>query len=232
MTNLLTNARKYTPAGTTVTVAVQPDGFDVHDDGPGFPPDLVPIAFERFARADASRAAARAGSGSGSRWSRRSCAPTAARSRSTSEPGDTTIASCSATSDDPCIDCLTILHAAKEADHEHRSSGTTASNAGHHGSGRVRARRGADRAQLPPAAGRSRARRGCLDDRRRRHALPRPAGRLLRAQLRPRPPAPARGRALPARPADADQPRVRPRPVRATSAPRSATSAARTWCCR
>ena len=37
VTNLLTNARKHTPAGTTVTVTVRADGFDVHDDGPGFP---------------------------------------------------------------------------------------------------------------------------------------------------------------------------------------------------
>jgi two-component system OmpR family sensor kinase len=55
VTNLLTNARKYTPAGTTVTVAVHPDGFEVRDDGPGFPEDLVPVAFERFSRGDASR---------------------------------------------------------------------------------------------------------------------------------------------------------------------------------
>lgn len=55
VTNLLTNARKYTPAGTTVTVTVRPDGFDVHDDGPGFPPDLLATAFERFTRGDASR---------------------------------------------------------------------------------------------------------------------------------------------------------------------------------
>ncbi|MEV5003615.1 sensor histidine kinase [Nocardioides sp. LML1-1-1.1] len=55
VTNLLANARKHTPAGTTVTVTVRPDGFDVHDDGPGFPPDLVGTAFERFTRGDAAR---------------------------------------------------------------------------------------------------------------------------------------------------------------------------------
>ncbi|MEZ0578198.1 sensor histidine kinase [Nocardioides sp. MH1] len=55
ITNLLTNARKYTPAGTTVTVAVDPHGFEVRDDGPGFPPDLLPVAFERFSRGDVSR---------------------------------------------------------------------------------------------------------------------------------------------------------------------------------
>ncbi len=55
VTNLLTNARKYTPAGTTVTVTVRRDGFSVHDDGPGFPPALVDRAFERFVRGDAAR---------------------------------------------------------------------------------------------------------------------------------------------------------------------------------
>jgi len=55
VTNLLTNARKYTPADTTVTVAVNPDGFEVRDDGPGFPPELAAVAFERFSRGDASR---------------------------------------------------------------------------------------------------------------------------------------------------------------------------------
>ncbi|MCW2816639.1 MAG: ATP-binding region, ATPase domain protein [Nocardioides sp.] len=55
VTNLLTNARKYTPPGTTVTVTARADGFTVHDDGPGFEPELVPHAFERFARADAAR---------------------------------------------------------------------------------------------------------------------------------------------------------------------------------
>ena len=55
VTNLLTNARKHTPAGTTVTVAARTGVLTVHDDGPGFPPDLVATAFERFARADSAR---------------------------------------------------------------------------------------------------------------------------------------------------------------------------------
>lgn len=55
VTNLLTNARKHTPAGTTVTVTARPDGFDVHDDGPGFAPELAGSAFERFTRGDLSR---------------------------------------------------------------------------------------------------------------------------------------------------------------------------------
>jgi two-component system, OmpR family, sensor kinase len=55
VTNLLTNARKHTPAGTTITVTGRTDGFDVHDDGPGFPPEFVGKAFERFARVDEAR---------------------------------------------------------------------------------------------------------------------------------------------------------------------------------
>ena len=59
VTNLLTNARKHTPRGTTVTVTARPAGFVVRDDGPGFPPGLVGAdgrgAFERFARGDAAR---------------------------------------------------------------------------------------------------------------------------------------------------------------------------------
>lgn len=55
VTNLLGNARKYTPPGTVITVTARPDGFDVHDDGPGFPADLVGTAFERFTRGDPSR---------------------------------------------------------------------------------------------------------------------------------------------------------------------------------
>ncbi len=60
----------------------------------------------------------------------------------------------------------------------------------------------------------ARLRRGRLGHRRRRQALPRLPRRLLRAQLRPRPPAPRRGRARAARPPDADQPRVLQRPAR------------------
>jgi len=61
VTNLLTNARKYTPSGTTITVSATPGGFAVHDDGPGFPPGLAEHAFERFARGDAARTRGDAG---------------------------------------------------------------------------------------------------------------------------------------------------------------------------
>lgn len=60
LTNLLTNARVHTPAGTTVTTAVtmRSDGaavLSVTDDGPGIPEALQPEVFERFARGDSSR---------------------------------------------------------------------------------------------------------------------------------------------------------------------------------
>jgi len=55
VTNLLANARKYTPAGTTVTLTGSRHGFAVHDDGPGFPPALAESAFERFVRGDVAR---------------------------------------------------------------------------------------------------------------------------------------------------------------------------------
>ena len=55
VTNLLTNARRYTPDGSTINVAADPGGFSVRDDGPGFAPDLVDRAFERFVRGDEAR---------------------------------------------------------------------------------------------------------------------------------------------------------------------------------
>ncbi len=60
LTNLLTNARLHTPAGTTVTtsIAVADTGeavLTVADDGPGIPEALQPEVFERFARGDSSR---------------------------------------------------------------------------------------------------------------------------------------------------------------------------------
>jgi two-component system OmpR family sensor kinase len=64
LTNLLTNARTHTAAGTTVEVTLrqltsrsgaQEAVVEVADGGPGIAPDLLPHIFERFARADSSR---------------------------------------------------------------------------------------------------------------------------------------------------------------------------------
>ena len=69
ITNLLGNARSHTPSGTTVTVSASTGDdrvtFEVHDDGPGLPPDLVGEAFDRFTRGDSSRTRASGGAGLG-----------------------------------------------------------------------------------------------------------------------------------------------------------------------
>ncbi|MEY4312832.1 MAG: hypothetical protein RLZZ319_341 [Actinomycetota bacterium] len=58
--NLLANARTHTPAGTTVRTSVVHDGkkvvVTVADNGPGIPEEIRDSLFERFARADTSRA--------------------------------------------------------------------------------------------------------------------------------------------------------------------------------
>jgi two-component system OmpR family sensor kinase len=83
LANLMSNAGKHTPPGSTVSVAIHVDeapGADsqvasdggtvergirpaaprvelsITDDGPGIPPELLPELFERFTRADTSRA--------------------------------------------------------------------------------------------------------------------------------------------------------------------------------
>ena len=67
--NLLANARQHTPAGTPVRVRVAvEDGhavLEVADEGPGFAPEEAERVFERFYRADASRARASGGTGLG-----------------------------------------------------------------------------------------------------------------------------------------------------------------------
>jgi signal transduction histidine kinase len=67
LTNLLTNAVKFTPAGGRVLVEVRREGDEavvtVADTGPGIPADELPHIFDRFWRGRA--AAGRAGSGIG-----------------------------------------------------------------------------------------------------------------------------------------------------------------------
>jgi len=64
--NLLSNARKHTPAGTSVSTTVDIVPFPeassgrgvqvvVEDDGPGIPDSIKPVLFDRFVRASAAR---------------------------------------------------------------------------------------------------------------------------------------------------------------------------------
>jgi len=63
--NLLTNALRH--ANNHVHLSARPNGafvaLHVIDDGPGFPPDFLPHAWERFARADTARTEGGAGLG-------------------------------------------------------------------------------------------------------------------------------------------------------------------------
>jgi two-component system OmpR family sensor kinase len=90
VTNLLANASKHTPAGTTVTVTGSVDGFSVHDDGPGFPSELAPRAFERFTRGDAARTRA-GGAGLGLSLVEAIVAAHGGTVELASSPGDTTV---------------------------------------------------------------------------------------------------------------------------------------------
>jgi two-component system, OmpR family, sensor kinase len=67
--NLLANALRHSPDHGLVTVTLTDhDGsvaLAVGDDGPGFPPEFLPHAFERFRRADSARARSDGGSGLG-----------------------------------------------------------------------------------------------------------------------------------------------------------------------
>jgi signal transduction histidine kinase len=66
---LVDNAIKYTPAGELVQISLmEKEGFarlTVQDDGIGIPPDAVSKIFDRFYRADESRARATGGTGLG-----------------------------------------------------------------------------------------------------------------------------------------------------------------------
>jgi two-component system OmpR family sensor kinase len=69
VTNLVTNATRHTPPGTVVAVRLAASAdvvrIDVHDDGPGVDPELLPAVFERFTRGDSSRTRASGGAGLG-----------------------------------------------------------------------------------------------------------------------------------------------------------------------
>lgn len=63
--NLLANALRYSPPGSVITAGVGRTGdrvrLTVVDEGPGFPPEFLPFAFDRFRRADDSRVRTGAG---------------------------------------------------------------------------------------------------------------------------------------------------------------------------
>jgi signal transduction histidine kinase len=67
--NLLSNALRYTPGGSAVTVNLVKSGnaarVEVSDTGPGIPADALPHVFERFWRGDKSRSRAQGGAGLG-----------------------------------------------------------------------------------------------------------------------------------------------------------------------
>jgi hypothetical protein len=67
--NLLANAIDHAPAGSTVTVRANLMAndvvFEVEDLGPGFPPEYLPLAFDRFRRPDAARSRSEGGVGLG-----------------------------------------------------------------------------------------------------------------------------------------------------------------------
>lgn len=92
--NLLANARVHTPAGTRVTTTVASEDGDavlrVHDDGPGIDPTVVGDLFERFSRADSSRARQTGGTGLGLSIVKAIVEGHGGRIAVASEPGSTT----------------------------------------------------------------------------------------------------------------------------------------------
>lgn len=67
--NLLDNAIRHAPQGSRIDVSVRQKELmaviEVRDEGPGFPPEFLPHAFERFRRADTGRARSGGGAGLG-----------------------------------------------------------------------------------------------------------------------------------------------------------------------
>ena len=93
--NLLANAHRHTPAGTAVTVTLEPDGDDVvltvADDGPGIPEHVRPHLFERFVRGDAARVRSAGSTGLGLAIVAAIVEAHAGRIAVTSAPGDTRV---------------------------------------------------------------------------------------------------------------------------------------------
>jgi len=67
--NLIDNAVKYAPSGTTILLGARPQAetveFYVRDFGPGIPSEHLPRLFERFYRVDTARSREAGGTGLG-----------------------------------------------------------------------------------------------------------------------------------------------------------------------
>jgi len=89
--NLLGNALRFAPAGSVIVIAARDDGPDlrieVRDDGPGFPEEFLPHAFERFRRPDAGRSRDGGGAGLGLAIVQAICAAHGGRATARNAPG-------------------------------------------------------------------------------------------------------------------------------------------------
>jgi PAS domain S-box-containing protein len=69
LTNLLSNAAKFSPSGGVVSILIRSDEdsvvISVHDDGAGIPADFHSRVFQKFAQADSSDSRAKGGTGLG-----------------------------------------------------------------------------------------------------------------------------------------------------------------------
>ena len=69
MTNLLSNAAKFSPEGQVVEISTEEDGWSlciaVHDHGPGIPEAFRPRIFGRFNQADSTTSRQKGGTGLG-----------------------------------------------------------------------------------------------------------------------------------------------------------------------
>ncbi len=69
LTNLLSNALKFSPANSTITLSVEQQAnqvvFEIKDQGRGIPPDKLEIIFGRFQQIDSSDSRAKGGTGLG-----------------------------------------------------------------------------------------------------------------------------------------------------------------------
>ncbi|MGW6282894.1 ATP-binding protein [Kribbella sp. NPDC055071] len=93
--NILSNARRHTPSGTTVQVAIALEDHSavltIHDNGPGIPADLQPDVFRRFTRADSSRTRDSGGAGLGLSLAQSIAQAHQGTLTLTSTPGDTNV---------------------------------------------------------------------------------------------------------------------------------------------